>query len=151
MKHACTASKWSSSRGEGVVNRRWSKRGRSFFGANEMHTQFYSICGIVNTTVHKTRYSFTSLSLPPRLTFPPPPPLPSGNGRTTRRAQGLGGGVPIGAMMCKDGADVFEPGNHASTFGGNPLACAAANCVTTKLKVMVVRCPCDVVFGFWGR
>ncbi|CAM9979409.1 unnamed protein product, partial [Sphacelaria rigidula] len=48
-------------------------------------------------------------------------------------AKGLGGGVPIGAMMCKDGADVFEPGNHASTFGGNPLACAAANCVTTKL------------------
>lgn len=49
--------------------------------------------------------------------------------------QALGGGVPIGAMLCKERADVFEPGNHASTFGGNPLACAAANCVTSKLDV----------------
>ncbi|CAM9329702.1 unnamed protein product [Scytosiphon promiscuus] len=49
-------------------------------------------------------------------------------------AKALGGGVPIGAMLCKDRADVFEPGNHASTFGGNPLACAAANCVTSKLS-----------------
>lgn len=40
-------------------------------------------------------------------------------------AKGLAGGVPIGAMMCKKFCDVFEPGNHASTFGGNPLACAA--------------------------
>eukprot|EP00903_Cladosiphon_okamuranus_P005565 g5540.t1 len=48
-------------------------------------------------------------------------------------AKALGGGVPIGAMLCKERADVFEPGNHASTFGGNPLACAAANCVTSKL------------------
>lgn len=45
--------------------------------------------------------------------------------------------MPIGAMLCKEGADVFEPGNHASTFGGNPLACAAANCVTAKLDVSV--------------
>lgn len=51
--------------------------------------------------------------------------------------QALGGGVPIGAMLCKDRADVFEPGNHASTFGGNPLACAAANCVTAQLEVSV--------------
>lgn len=51
--------------------------------------------------------------------------------------QALGGGVPIGAMLCKEKADVFEPGNHASTFGGNPLACAAANCVTSKLSVSV--------------
>lgn len=50
-------------------------------------------------------------------------------------SQALGGGVPIGAMLCKERADVFEPGNHASTFGGNPLACAAANCVTSKLDV----------------
>ncbi|CAN0545896.1 unnamed protein product, partial [Ectocarpus sp. 12 AP-2014] len=49
-------------------------------------------------------------------------------------AKALGGGVPIGAMLCKERADVFEPGNHASTFGGNPLACAAANCVTSKLS-----------------
>ena len=45
--------------------------------------------------------------------------------------------MPIGAMLCKERADVFEPGNHASTFGGNPLACAAANCVTSKLDVRI--------------
>jgi len=41
-------------------------------------------------------------------------------------AKGLGGGVPIGAMLAKDHAAVFEPGDHGSTFGGNPVACAAA-------------------------
>ncbi|MGL5077725.1 MAG: aspartate aminotransferase family protein, partial [Waterburya sp.] len=33
-------------------------------------------------------------------------------------AKGLAGGIPIGAMLCKDSCAVFEPGNHASTFGG---------------------------------
>lgn len=42
-------------------------------------------------------------------------------------AKGLGGGVAIGAMLSTDRvATAFQPGNHASTFGGNPLACAAA-------------------------
>lgn len=42
-------------------------------------------------------------------------------------AKGLGNGFPIGACLAKGkAADVFQPGNHASTFGGNPLACAAA-------------------------
>jgi acetylornithine/N-succinyldiaminopimelate aminotransferase len=42
-------------------------------------------------------------------------------------AKGLGGGVAIGACLAKGtAAEVFKPGNHASTFGGNPLACAAA-------------------------
>lgn len=42
-------------------------------------------------------------------------------------AKGLAGGVPIGACLAKGAAaEVFKPGNHASTFGGNPLACAAA-------------------------
>jgi len=41
-------------------------------------------------------------------------------------AKGLGGGVPIGACLAAPKADVFEPGDHGSTFGGNPLACAAA-------------------------
>lgn len=41
-------------------------------------------------------------------------------------AKALGGGVPIGAMMAAPvAADVFGPGDHASTYGGNPLACAA--------------------------
>jgi acetylornithine aminotransferase len=41
-------------------------------------------------------------------------------------AKGLGGGVPIGACLATDSvATAFSPGSHASTFGGNPLACAA--------------------------
>jgi predicted acetylornithine/succinylornithine family transaminase len=40
-------------------------------------------------------------------------------------AKTLGGGFPIGACLAKDSACAFEPGNHASTFGGNHLACAA--------------------------
>jgi acetylornithine/N-succinyldiaminopimelate aminotransferase len=49
-------------------------------------------------------------------------------------AKGLGGGFPIGAMLAaKSVADSFEPGDHASTFGGNPLACAAAQAVLSVI------------------
>jgi len=42
-------------------------------------------------------------------------------------AKGLGSGVPVGAMLASDKvASAFAPGSHASTFGGNPLVCAAA-------------------------
>ncbi|MBI4686331.1 MAG: acetylornithine transaminase [Nitrospirae bacterium] len=42
-------------------------------------------------------------------------------------AKGLGGGVAIGAMLAREHiAQSFQPGSHASTFGGNPLACAAS-------------------------
>lgn len=45
-------------------------------------------------------------------------------------AKGLGGGVPIGAMLCTDEAATgFKPGDHGTTFGGNPLACSAGNAV----------------------
>ena len=44
-------------------------------------------------------------------------------------AKGLGGGLPIGACLANPRADVFEPGDHGSTFGGKPLACAAATAV----------------------
>ena len=40
-------------------------------------------------------------------------------------AKGLGSGIPIGAIMSKEAASVFTPGEHGSTFGGNPVACAA--------------------------
>jgi acetylornithine aminotransferase len=42
-------------------------------------------------------------------------------------AKGLGGGVPIGACLAAGpAANLFQPGKHGSTFGGNPLACAAS-------------------------
>ncbi|XUX00910.1 MAG: aspartate aminotransferase family protein [Dehalogenimonas sp.] len=41
-------------------------------------------------------------------------------------AKGLGGGLPIGAIMAKDKFSVFTYGEHGSTFGGNPVTCAAA-------------------------
>ena len=40
-------------------------------------------------------------------------------------AKGVASGVPIGAILAKDKVSVFAPGEHGSTFGGNPLACAA--------------------------
>jgi len=41
-------------------------------------------------------------------------------------AKGLGSGVPIGAFLATEKASVFTPGEHGTTFGGNPLVCAAA-------------------------
>jgi acetylornithine aminotransferase len=49
-------------------------------------------------------------------------------------AKGLAGGIPIGAMMCKKFCDLFQAGDHASTFGGNPFACAAALTVGQTLE-----------------
>jgi len=49
-------------------------------------------------------------------------------------AKGLGGGIPIGAILARERASVFVPGDHGSTFGGNPLACAVA-CATLKFIV----------------
>ena len=49
-------------------------------------------------------------------------------------AKGLGGGVPIGvALATEEAAQGFDPGSHASTFGGNPLACRAALAVLRVL------------------
>jgi len=44
-------------------------------------------------------------------------------------AKGLGSGVPIGAILAKEKASVFSPGDHGGTFGGNPLACAVGYAV----------------------
>jgi acetylornithine/N-succinyldiaminopimelate aminotransferase len=41
-------------------------------------------------------------------------------------AKGMGGGLPIGAIMVKEQHAVFEPGDHGSTYGGNPLMCAGS-------------------------
>jgi acetylornithine/N-succinyldiaminopimelate aminotransferase len=49
-------------------------------------------------------------------------------------AKGLGGGIPIGAMMSKKFCDIFQPGEHASTFGGNPFVCGVALSVCRTLE-----------------
>lgn len=48
-------------------------------------------------------------------------------------AKGLGGGFPIGAAMAVEKACVLNPGDHGSTFGGNPLACAVSLAVLKEL------------------
>ncbi|MFZ9567132.1 MAG: aspartate aminotransferase family protein [Vulcanococcus sp.] len=48
-------------------------------------------------------------------------------------AKGLGGGFPIGALCVKAKADHLKPGEHASTFGGNPMACRAGLTVAEEL------------------
>ena len=49
-------------------------------------------------------------------------------------AKGLGGGLPIGACLCNEKCkDVMQPGSHGSTFGGNPVVCAGARYVLSRL------------------
>lgn len=75
--------------------------------------------------------------------------IQTGNGRTGRyfayqhngiqpdvvtTAKGLGNGVPIGACLARGrAAEIFQPGSHGSTFGGNPLACRAGLAVMETL------------------
>ncbi len=84
--------------------------------------------------------------------------IQTGNGRTGKlfacmdvgikpdiltTAKGLGNGMPIGAcLMSKKACDLFKPGNHGSTFGGNQLACATA---LTVLEVIERDKICDKV------
>jgi acetylornithine aminotransferase len=50
-------------------------------------------------------------------------------------AKGLGGGMPIGAVLVSgDAAEVLVPGDHGSTFGGNPVSCAAALAVLDTIE-----------------
>ncbi len=49
-------------------------------------------------------------------------------------AKSLGGGLPLGAMLvCEELEDVFKPGDHGTTFGGNPVACAAGEYVVNEV------------------
>lgn len=81
--------------------------------------------------------------------------IQTGNGRTGRyfayqhngilpdvvtTAKGLGNGMPIGACLARGkAAEVFQPGNHGTTFGGNPLACSAAIAVIRQLTPELIQ------------
>ncbi len=57
----------------------------------------------------------------------------------TTLAKALGNGIPIGACLAtQQFADAFAPGDHGSTFGGNPLACAAGLYVTSKIDAAML-------------
>ena len=49
-------------------------------------------------------------------------------------AKGLGGGHAIGALLVKEDANLFKPGEHATTFGGNPFACRAGLTVVNEIE-----------------
>jgi acetylornithine aminotransferase/acetylornithine/N-succinyldiaminopimelate aminotransferase len=67
-------------------------------------------------------------------------------------AKGLAGGVPIGAFLAKREASVFELSDHGSTFGGNPLACAAGVAtVRTVLEQNLVENAASVGRYFLGK
>ena len=67
-------------------------------------------------------------------------------------AKGLGGGVPIGATLCTNKvAEGFKIGDHGSTFGGNPLAMAAGNCVIDQIKDKDILNNVGVVSGIQGK
>lgn len=65
-------------------------------------------------------------------------------------AKGLGNGFPVGACIAVgEAANLIQPGNHGSTFGGNPLAAAAANAVLDELESGVLENVRSV--GAWFR
>lgn len=66
-------------------------------------------------------------------------------------AKGLGGGVTIGAFLAKQNAAVFEPGDHGSTFGGNPLACAAGIAVLNEVMSTNVPANAARVGSYLGQ
>lgn len=54
-------------------------------------------------------------------------------------AKGLGGGVPIGAVVVNEKADIFVPGDHGTTYGGNSLVCAVSLEVVKKVEEILVN------------
>lgn len=66
-------------------------------------------------------------------------------------AKGLAGGIPMGAMLANEEVGrAFEPGTHASTFGGNPLACAAALYIQRAIDEMGLLAHCQDAGAYLG-
>ncbi|MBQ8638709.1 MAG: aspartate aminotransferase family protein [Lachnospiraceae bacterium] len=51
-------------------------------------------------------------------------------------AKALGNGFPVGAFLCRESCAALVPGDHGSTYGGNPLVCAAANAVLDQFEAL---------------
>ncbi len=51
-------------------------------------------------------------------------------------AKALGNGLPVGAFLCREACAALVPGDHGSTYGGNPLVCAAANAVMEQFETL---------------
>ncbi len=88
----------------------------------------------VQTGIGRTGAWFAHSALPSAAPAPAPPP-----GEVTADlvtvAKGLGGGIPIGACIALGGAaTLLQPGNHGTTFGGNPVATAAARAVIATIE-----------------
>ncbi|MBA4398060.1 MAG: aspartate aminotransferase family protein, partial [Syntrophus sp. (in: bacteria)] len=65
-------------------------------------------------------------------------------------AKAMGNGFPVGAMLTKDSvATAFQPGNHASTFGGTPLAMAACIAVFEAMRAQGVLANCRRVGAYF--
>jgi acetylornithine aminotransferase/acetylornithine/N-succinyldiaminopimelate aminotransferase len=65
-------------------------------------------------------------------------------------AKGLAGGVPIGAMLTGPRTDVFEPGDHGTTFGGNPIACAAGIATIKTIQGEKLLANATKMGEYWG-
>ncbi len=66
-------------------------------------------------------------------------------------AKALGGGVPVGALLSSEKASAFTPGDHGTTFGGNPLACAAALAVFDTIEKEDLLTNCQAVGANLGE
>ena len=65
-------------------------------------------------------------------------------------AKGLAGGVPIGAMLAGPRADIFAPGDHGTTFGGNPIACAAGIATISTILTQNLLENARTIGDYWG-
>jgi acetylornithine/N-succinyldiaminopimelate aminotransferase len=65
-------------------------------------------------------------------------------------AKGLAGGVPIGAMLTDPRTDIFVPGDHGTTFGGNPIACAAGSATIRTINELNLLDNATKMGNYWG-
>ncbi len=54
-------------------------------------------------------------------------------------AKGIASGLPLGAILSRPEIMTWQPGSHATTFGGNPVACAAANVTLAIIRIGINR------------